>query len=140
MAGKLTKDLLELMRRSGYSEKAIDYLRNNVNVGRIDDADEVMEYTGPCGDVLQMYLKINNGVIEGAKFQCLGCPGVAASASAITEMAKGKTLEDAKKITEKDILKELGGLPEPKLDCAKLAVTALRRAVAEYKALGPFEA
>ena len=140
MSRKLTKDMLGLMRRSGYSEKAIDYFRNNVNMGQIENADKAMEYTGPCGDVLQIYLKLNNAVIEDAKFQCLGCPGVAACASAITEMAKGKTLKDAKKITEKDVLKELGGLPEPKLDCAKLAVTTLQRALAEYKALGPFEA
>ncbi len=135
----LTKELLELLRKSGYSEKAIDYFKNKVNVGLIEDADWVYDYTGPCGDTLQIYLKINHGVIEDAKFQYLGCPGAAASASAITNIAKGKTLEEAKKITEKDILKELEGLPESKLHCPKLAVTTLRRAIAEYEALGPFE-
>jgi nitrogen fixation NifU-like protein len=135
----LTKDLLQLMRKSGYSEKVIKYFENKVNVGRMEDADWISDYTGPCGDTLQIYLKINNGVIEDAKFQYLGCPGAASSASAITEMVKGKTLEEAKKITEKDVLENLGGLPEPKLDCVKLAVTAMRRAIAEYAALGPFE-
>lgn len=136
---KLTKELLELLRKSGYSEKAIEYFKNKVNVGLIRDATQVYDYTGPCGDALQIYLKINNGVIEDAKFQYLGCPGAAASASAITNIAKGKTLEEAKKITEKDILKELEGLPESKLHCTKLAVTTLRRAITEYEALGPFE-
>ncbi len=131
--------MLELLRKSGYSEKAIGYFMNKVNVGLIEDADQIYDYTGPCGDTLQLYLKINNGVIGDAKFQYLGCPGAAASASAITKIAKGKTLEEAKKITEKDILKELEGLPESKLHCTKLAVTTLQRAIAEYEALGPFE-
>jgi len=82
-------------------------------------------------DVLKIYLKINNG--DDAKFQCLGCPGVTVSALAITKIARGKTLEDAETITEKDVLTELGGLPEPKLDCANLAVSTLRRALAVFK-------
>lgn len=138
MSERMTKELLELLRKSGYSEKAIEYFKNKLNVGLIEDADWVSDYTGPCGDTLQIYLKINHGVIEDAKFQYLGCPGAAASASAITNITKGKTLEEAKKITEKDILKELEGLPESKLHCPKLAVTTLRRAIAEYEALGPF--
>jgi len=135
----LTKEMLELLRKSGYSEKAIGYFMNKVNVGLIEDADQIYDHTGSCGDTLQIYLKINNGAIEDAKFQYLGCPGAAASASAIINIAKGKTLEEAEKITEEDILKELEGLPESKRHCPKLAVTTLRRAIAEYKALGPFE-
>ena len=139
MSERLTEDLLELMRKSGYSEKVIEYFKNKVNMGGMEDADWISDYTGPCGDTLQIYLKINNGVIENAKFLCIGCPGVAASASAITEIMKGKTLEEAKKITEKEVLEKLGGLPESKLDCVKFTVTAVKRAIAEYAALGPFE-
>jgi nitrogen fixation NifU-like protein len=136
---KLTEELLELMRRCGYSEKVIEYFKNKVNMGRMENADWVSEHTGSCGDTLQIYLKINNGVIEDAKFLYVGCPGVGASASAITEIVKKKALEEAKEITEKDVLENLGGLPESKLDCAKLTVTAMRRTVAEYMALGPFK-
>jgi nitrogen fixation NifU-like protein len=136
---KLTEELLELMRKCGYSEKVIDYFKNKVNMGRMENADWVSEHTGSCGDTLQIYLKINNGVIEDVKFLYVGCPGVGASASAMTNMVKNKTIEEAKKITEKDVLENLGGLPESKLDCVKLTVTAMRRTIAEYMALGPFK-
>jgi len=136
---KLTEELLELMRRCGYSEKVIEYFKNKVNMGRMENADSVSQHTGSCGDTLQIYLKINNGVIEDAKFLYIGCPGVGASASAITNMVKNKNLEEAKKITEKDVLENLGGLPESKLDCVKLTVTAMRQTIVEYMALGPFK-
>ena len=135
----MTEELLDLMRRCGYSEKVIEYFRNKVNMGRMENADWVSEHTGSCGDTLQIYLKINNGVIEDAKFLYVGCPGVGASASAITEMVKKKAIEEAKEITEKDVLENLGGLPESKLDCVKLTVTAMRRTIAEYMSLGPFK-
>jgi nitrogen fixation NifU-like protein len=134
----LTEEMLQLLKKAGYSEKAIEYFKNRVNMGIIKDADYVHDYTGSCGDTLRIYLKFNHGVIKDASFQYLGCPGAAASASAITNIAKGKTLEEAKKVTEKDILKELEGLPESKFHCAKLAVTTLRRAIRAYEALGPF--
>ena len=139
MSENLTEELLDLMRRCGYSEKVIEYFSNKVNMGRMENPDWVSEHTGSCGDTLQIHLKINNGVIEDAKFLYVGCPGVGASASAITEMVKKKALGEAKKITEKDVLENLGGLPESKLDCAKLTVTAMRRTIAEYMALGPFK-
>ena len=136
---ELTEELLELMKRCGYSAKVIEYFKNKVNMGRMENPDWVSEHTGSCGDVLQIYLKINNSVIEDAKFLYVGCPGIGASTSAITEMVKKKTLEEAKKITEKDILEDLGGLPESKIDCVKLTVTAIRRTIAEYMALESFK-
>jgi len=136
---ELTEELLELMRNCGYSEKVIEYFRNKVNMGRMENPDWVSKYTGSCGDTLEIYLKINNGVIEDAKFLYVGCPPVGASASAITNMVKNKSLEEAKKLTEKDVLENLGGLPESKLDCIKLTLTAMRQAIAEYMALGPFK-
>jgi len=134
MRVKLTKEEFELLEETGYSKKAIDLYGNKVNVGVIKSPDVVFAYTGPCGDVIKLYLKMDEkkSFIEDAKFQYLGCPGSASSASAITKIVKGKTLEEATKITEDDVLKELGGLPKPKLDCPKLAVTTLRRAIANY--------
>ena len=134
MSGKLAKEELELLEEAGYSKKAIELYENKVNVGVIMSPDVVFAYTGPCGDVLKLYLKMDeNDVIEDAKFQYLGCPGSASSASAITRIVKGKTIEEAKKITEDNVLRELEGLPKLKLDCPKLAVTALRKAIAEYQ-------
>ena len=131
---KLTKEEFELLKDASYSEKVIELYRNKVNVGVIENPDVNLAYTGPCGDTMKIYLKINDdSVVEDAKFQYSGCPGAASSGSAITMIVKGKTLEDAKRVTEQDILKELGGLPESKLHCPKLAVTTLQKAIAKYE-------
>ena len=134
MPKKLTKEEFKLLKEAGYSEKVIKLYRNKVNVGLIKKPDVNLAYTGPCGDTMKLYLKISDdGVVEDAKFQYLGCPGAASSGSAITRIVKGKTLEDAKRITEQDILQELGGLPESKLHCPKLAVTTLQKAITKYE-------
>jgi len=134
MRGKLTKEELELLEEAGYSKTAIELYGKKVNVGVIESPDVVFAYTGPCGDVIRLYLKMNdNGVIEDAKFQYLGCPGSASSASAITKIVKGRTIEEARKITEDDVLRELEGLPKLKLDCPKLVIATLRKAIAEYE-------
>ena len=131
---KLTKEEFELLKDAGYSEKVIKLYRNKVNVGVIEKPDVNLAYTGPCGDTMKIYLKISDeDVVEDAKFQYLGCPGAASSGSAITRIVKGKTLEEAKRITEQDILKDLGGLPESKLHCPKLAVTTLEKAITMYE-------
>ena len=134
MSKKLTKEEFELLKDAGYSEKVIELYRNKVNVGVIENPDVNLAYTGPCGDTMKLYLKINDdGFVEDAKFQYLGCPGAASSGSAITRIVKGKTLEEAKRITEQDILKDLEGLPESKLHCPKLAVATLQKAIAKYE-------
>jgi NifU-like protein involved in Fe-S cluster formation len=130
---KLTKDDFKLLRETGYSAKAIELYENKINVGTIKNSDIAFAYTGPCGDTIKLYLKMNgNGIVEDAKFQNWGCLGSASSTAIVTVLVKGKTLEEAKKITEQDILRELGGLPESKLDCPKLAITTLHKAIAEY--------
>jgi NifU-like protein involved in Fe-S cluster formation len=130
---KLAKEDFELLKEAGYSDRAIELYESKVNVGSIENPDIVFVYTGPCGDTLKLYLKMNNnGVVEDSKFQHWGCPGSASSVAMITELIKGKTLEEAKKITAQDILRELGGLPESKLDCPKLAVRTLHKAIAKY--------
>jgi len=130
----LTKEKVELLKEAGYSEKVIEFYMNKVNVGLVRNPDVDLAYTGPCGDTMKVYLKINNdAVVEYARFQYLGCPGAASSGSAMTRIVKGKTLEEAKRITEHEILQELGGLPESKLHCRKLAVTTLQKAIAKYE-------
>jgi NifU-like protein involved in Fe-S cluster formation len=100
---------------SEFSERTLEYYKKKVNVGSIKDADVAFPHTGPCGDTIKLYLKINGNIIKDAKFEYFGCVASAASASVLTELIKGKTLEEAKKITEEDILKELGELPKSHL-------------------------
>jgi nitrogen fixation NifU-like protein len=124
------------MVESGYSKKAIELYMNSVNVGTLENPTVVTTFLGPCGDLIKLYLRINErDVIEDAKFYYLGCPGSAASASAMTTLLKNKTVNQAKKLTEDDILVELGGLPKSKLECATLSVKTLRKAIAEYERL-----
>ena len=124
------------MVESGYSKKAIELYVNNVNVGKLENPTVVTTFLGPCGDLIKLYLRINErDVIEDAKFYYLGCPGSAASASAMTTLLKNKAVNQAKKLTEDDILVELGGLPKSKLECATLSVKTLRKAIAEYEKL-----
>jgi len=131
---KATEEELELLRESGYSDKAIELYINRVNVGVLEKPDIVETYTGPCGDVVRLYLALGgNHVIKDAKFQSLGCPGVATAASAMTNLLKGKAIEGAKEITEEDVLNELGGLPDPKIDCIELVMRTLRKAIASYE-------
>jgi NifU-like protein involved in Fe-S cluster formation len=136
MSRKLSEEELRLMVESGYSSKAIKFYVDNVNVGKLEDATLVTTFLGPCGDLIELYLRINEkDVIEDAKFYYLGCPGSASSASAMTSLLKGKTVTQAKKLTEDDVLAELGGLPKSKLDCARLSIRTLRKAIAEYEKL-----
>jgi nitrogen fixation NifU-like protein len=133
---KLSEEELKLMMESGYSNKAIELYVNNVNVGKLENPTVVTTFLGSCGDLIKLYLKINEkNMIEDAKFYYLGCPGSASSASAMTTLLKGKSIYQAKKMTGDDILKELGGLPKSKLDCTKLSIKTLRKAIAEYEKL-----
>jgi nitrogen fixation NifU-like protein len=130
----LTKEEFELLKDAGYSENVIELYRDKFNVGVMENPDVNLAHTGPCGDTMKIYLRISDDdVVEDAKFQYLGCPGAASSGSAITRIVKHKTLEEAKKINEQDILQDLGGLPESKLHCPTLAVTTLQKALAKYK-------
>jgi len=134
LSEKLTKEKIELLKKAGYSRNAIELYGNRVNVGIIENADVALAYTGLCGDTTKLYLKINDqNKIEDAKFQYLGCPASAVCGSIVTQIAKGKTLQAAKEITEEEILKELGGLPGDECHCAELVVTALRKTIKKYE-------
>jgi len=133
---KLSEEELTLMVESGYSKKAIKFYVDELSVGALEKPSVVSTFLGPCGDLIKLYLAIDNrDVIQDAKFYYLGCPGSAASASAMTKLLKGKTIEQAKKLTETEILAELDGLPKSKLDCAKLSIKTLRKSIAQYERL-----
>jgi nitrogen fixation NifU-like protein len=134
MPKNLSDEELKLMTESGYSKKAIDLYVNNVNVGPLENPSVVTTFRGQCGDIIRLYLKIGKkGKIENVSFYYLGCPGSATSASAMATLLKGMTVAQAKNMTEDDILKELGGLPKSKTDCATLSIKTLRKAIAEYE-------
>ena len=116
-----------------YSEKVIDHYRNPRNVGKIDNADAIGEAGSlACGDSLKIYLKIENGIVTDAKFQTFGCGSAVASSSILTEMIIGKSVEDVKKITNKDIADELGGLPPEKMHCSVMWYEALEDALKNF--------
>jgi nitrogen fixation NifU-like protein len=101
-------------------------------MGSLDDADQVSELTGPCGDTMKVYLKLEEGRIQDAKIQVLGCPGAVASAMVAMDLAKGRTVEEALEIKDRDIVRILEELPEQKVHCVRLAVKALEKALNEY--------
>jgi nitrogen fixation NifU-like protein len=119
------------MRRI-YSEKVIDHFLNPRNLGEMQNADGFGRVTGPCGDTMQIYLKVRDGRIGDAKFITDGCGTSIASGSIVTEMVKGKGIAEARRITQDDVLNALGGLPEESVHCALLAADTLREAVKDY--------
>ena len=131
--------IIDLLKKSGYSAKAIEYYIKKVNVGEIEEPSAHFVYTGPCGDTMEIYLRIEKDretgseVIREAKFQAIGCAGAFTSGSALTEMIKGKTLEQAAQIDMESIINHLGGIPAPKVHCACLAKTTLENAIKQYK-------
>ncbi|NAS89678.1 iron-sulfur cluster assembly scaffold protein [ANME-1 cluster archaeon AG-394-G21] len=116
-----------------YSERTLKEAYNPKNVGVLEDPDGYARITGPCGDTIQIHLKIADAEIVDCKFITDGCGPSTASGSAVTEMAKGKTIEEALLIQAKDVLAVLDGLPEESIHCPVLAVNTLRAAIEDYK-------
>ncbi|HEX3027342.1 MAG TPA: Fe-S cluster assembly scaffold protein NifU [Clostridia bacterium] len=116
-----------------YSQKVMDHFMNPRNTGEITDANAVGEVGNPvCGDIMKMYLKINNNVIEDVKFKTFGCGAAVATSSIATEMIKGKTIEEALKLTNKAVIEALDGLPPAKIHCSVLAEQAVKSAISDY--------
>ncbi len=116
-----------------YSEKVMDHFMNPRNVGEIEDASGVGTVgNAKCGDIMKVYLKIENGVVEDAKFKTFGCGAAVATSSMATELIKGKTIEEAMKITNKAVMEALDGLPPVKVHCSCLAEEALHAALWDY--------
>ncbi len=123
----------DLLKKSGYSDRAIEYYENHLNVGRIENPDVQYIFTGPCGDTMELFLKITSNVITEAKFQAIGCAGTFTSGSALTKMINGKTLKDCEKLDENDIQKHLSAIPQQKVHCARLAILTLKKAIEQYE-------
>ena len=116
-----------------YSEKVMDHFSNPRNVGEIPDANGVGTVgNAKCGDIMKMYLKVENGVIVDVKFKTFGCGAAIATSSMATEMVKGKTLEEALKLTNQAVAEALDGLPPVKMHCSLLAEEAIHAAVEDY--------
>ena len=124
-----------------YSEKVMDHFENPRNVGEIPDANGVGTVgNAKCGDIMRMYLKVENGVIQDVKFKTFGCGAAIATSSMATEMVKGKTLKEALALTNKAVAEALDGLPPVKMHCSLLAEEAIHAAVEDYLKNHPEEA
>ena len=116
-----------------YTEKVMEHFKNPRNVGEIPDADGVGTVGNPvCGDLMTIYIKVKNNRLEDIKFKTFGCGSAIATSSMITDLAKGKTLEEGLKITRANVADELGGLPAVKMHCSNLAADALHAAIEDY--------
>ena len=116
-----------------YSEKVMDHFSTPRNVGEIKDADGAGEVGNPvCGDMMTFYVKVKDGKLDDVKFKTFGCGAAIAVSSMVSEMAKGKTIEEGLKITNESVAKELGGLPPNKMHCSNLGADALHRAINNY--------
>jgi nitrogen fixation NifU-like protein len=117
-----------------YSKKVLEHFADPHNVGVMEDADGIGEVGNPvCGDVMKIYIKVKGGRIEDIKFQTLGCGAAIATSSMITDLAKGKTLDEALKINRDNVASELDGLPPAKMHCSNLAADALHVAIEDYR-------
>jgi len=136
MASEMDKIAEELQKEmwAGYTEVVIDHAQNPRNVGSIPDADGFASVTGPCGDTMNIWLKVRNDEIKQAAFLTDGCGTTIAAGSMVTELVKGKTVVNALRTTQQDVLDALGGLPEESVHCALLAANTVKEAAKDYLA------
>ncbi|WP_141265272.1 MULTISPECIES: Fe-S cluster assembly scaffold protein NifU [Neomoorella] len=117
-----------------YSEKVMDHFTNPRNVGEIENPSGVGEVGNPvCGDIMRLYIQVEDGIIKDCKFKTFGCGAAIATSSMVTEMVKGKTIEEALQITNKAVAEALDGLPAQKMHCSNLAADALHKAIEDYR-------
>lgn len=118
-----------------YTDKVMDHFSNPRNVGELENANAVGEVgNAKCGDIMKMYMLIEDDIIKDIKFKTFGCGAAIATSSVATEMVKGKSIEEALKLTNKQVIDELGGLPPAKIHCSVLAEESIRAAIADYYA------
>lgn len=117
-----------------YTDKVIDHFTNPRNVGELDNANGIGEVgNAKCGDIMRIYLDVQDNIIKDIKFKTFGCGAAIATSSMVTEMVKGKSIDEALKITNKAVAEALGGLPPAKMHCSNLAADALHKAIEDYK-------
>lgn len=117
-----------------YTEKVMDHFTNPRNVGEMENPDGVGEVgNAKCGDIMRIYLDIEGDIIKDVKFKTFGCGAAVATSSMVTEMVKGKTIDEAMVISNKAVAEALGGLPETKMHCSNLAADALHKAIGDYR-------
>jgi nitrogen fixation NifU-like protein len=122
------------MAQVGYSKKVMEHFMNPRNVGEIENPDGYGKVGNPvCGDLMEIFIKVKDERIEEIKFRTFGCGAAIATSSMVTEIAKGKSLEEAMKITRQDVADELEGLPPHKIHCSNLAADALHQAIEDYR-------
>ncbi|MBM4272510.1 MAG: iron-sulfur cluster assembly scaffold protein [Deltaproteobacteria bacterium] len=132
---KITEQMMEILMeevKKVYTEKVLDYGMNRRNYGCMDKPDGYAKVTGPCGDTVEIFLRIRNGKIEDVRYTTDGCVPSHAAVSAATEMAKGKTLQGCLKVNQSSILEYLGGLPDESKHCALLAAITLHKALRNF--------
>jgi nitrogen fixation NifU-like protein len=129
------EELIKQEMKKIYSEAVIEHSMNPRNLGELEDADGFAQVTGPCGDTMRMWLKVKDDTISKATFLTDGCGTTIASGSMVTELAKGKNIAEAQKISQKYVLNALGGLPEESHHCALLAANTLKEAIRDYLAI-----
>jgi nitrogen fixation NifU-like protein len=117
-----------------YSELVIEHFQNPRNVGVIEEADGMGKMGSPvCGDLMEIYIKVDNNHIADIKFRTFGCGAAIASGSMASEMMKGRSLTEAEALTDEDVARALGGLPEKKMHCSNLAASTLHKAIEDYR-------
>lgn len=126
------EELIKQEMRKIYSEAVVEHSMDPRNLGNLKDADGFARVTGPCGDTMSIWLKVNGDTIINASFTTDGCGTTIASGSMVTEMVKGKSISEARKTTQRDVLDALGGLPQESEHCALLAANTLKAAIRNY--------
>ena len=133
MAKEARDEIYQMLSESGYSDKAIEYFQKKENVGFLENANQITDLTGPCGDSMKISLNIQDETIDDAKIQVLGCPGAVASACAVVNLIKGRSLEEAKRLDLDALYAELEKLPKQKVHCARLALKTMQKAVEQFE-------
>lgn len=124
----------EMLSSSGYADKAIEYFMDKKNMGSLEGANQITELTGPCGDTMKIFLRIEAEIIKDAKIQVIGCPAAIASAMAAMDLIRGMTLDEALKVKDRDVFRMLEDLPDQKQHCVRLTMKTLQKAINEYHA------